>query len=229
MNRMMTVPKHIAFIMDGNGRWAQRRGLPRSAGHKAGFEHIPDVLEICYGLDVQIVSAFAWSTENWKRPKVEVEYIVRSLEKHLPRFVKELHARDVRFVHSGSRDRLTAKALRVLDEAVSLTQNNGPWVFNIAFNYGGRAELVHVASELLAERARPEMVSEATINNRLWTAGLPDVDLVIRTGGDRRVSNFMLWQSAYACIYVADAYWPDVSRNDIEAGIRYYNQVMVKV
>ncbi|MCK4316157.1 MAG: di-trans,poly-cis-decaprenylcistransferase [Anaerolineae bacterium] len=225
---MMAVPKHIAFIMDGNGRWAQQRGLPRSAGHKAGLEHIPDVLEICHDLGVQIVSAFAWSTENWKRPKAEVEYIVRSLEGHLPRFVKELHARDIRFVHSGSRDNLTAKALRVLDEAVSLTQNNSPWVFNLAFNYGGRAELVHVASELLAERAQPETISEATMSSRLWTAGLPDVDLVIRTGGDRRISNFMLWQSAYACIYVADAYWPDVARSDIEAGIKYYDQVMVK-
>jgi undecaprenyl diphosphate synthase len=225
---MMAVPKHIAFIMDGNGRWAQRRGLPRSAGHKAGLEHIPDVLEICHDLGVQIVSAFAWSTENWGRPKGEVEYIVRSLEKHLPRFVKELHSRGIRFVHSGSRDNLTPKALWVLDEAVELTQNNGSRVFNLAFNYGGRVELVHVVSELLAEQVQPETISEATINDRLWTAGLPDVDLVIRTGGDRRISNFMLWQSAYACIYIADAYWPDVARSDVEAGIRYYNQVMAK-
>ncbi|MDY7079637.1 MAG: polyprenyl diphosphate synthase [Chloroflexota bacterium] len=225
---MTVVPKHIAFIMDGNGRWAQQRGLPRSAGHKAGFEHIPNMLEICRDLGVQIVSAYAWSTENWGRPQPEVAFIVQSLEKHLPRLVQELHARGVRFVHSGSRDGLAAKALRVLDEAVALTKNNGPWVFNLAFNYGGRAELVHVVSELLAEQVQPETISEASINNRLWTAGLVDVDLVIRTGGDRRISNFMLWQSAYACIYVADAYWPDVARSDIEAGIEYYNQVMVK-
>jgi len=222
----MIIPKHVAFIMDGNGRWAQRRGLPRSAGHKAGFEHIPDVLETCHDLGVQIVSAFAWSTENWGRPKPEVDFIVRSLETHLLRFVKELHAKGVCFVHSGSRDNLTAKALRVIDEAVELTRNNGPRVFNLAFNYGGRAELARVASDLAAEQAQPEAISEAAINDRLWTARLPDVDLVIRTGGDRRLSNFMLWQSAYACIHVADAYWPDTSRGDIEEGIRYYSQVV---
>jgi undecaprenyl diphosphate synthase len=225
---MMVIPKHIAFIMDGNGRWAQQRGLPRSAGHKAGFEHIPDVLEICRDLGVQIVSAYAWSTENWGRPKPEVAFIVQSLENHLPRFVKELHTRGVRFVHSGSRDRLTSKALRVLDEAVELTKNNGPWAFNLAFNYGGRAELTHVVNELVMEGVQPKEISEASINARLWTAGLPDVDLVIRSGGDRRLSNFMLWQSARACLYVANSYWPDLTRSDVEGGIEYYNQVMVQ-
>ena len=212
--------------MDGNGRWARQRGLPRSAGHKAGLEHIPDVLEICHDFGVQVVSAFAWSTENWGRDEAEVSYVMRSLEKHLMRFVKELHARGVRFVHSGSRDRLTVRALQALDEAVELTRDNGPEVFNLAFNYGGRAELVHAASELIAAGTPPEDISETAISDHLWTAGLPDIDLVFRTGGDRRVSNFMLWQSAYACIYVADAFWPDVSREDVEAGVRYYEQVM---
>ncbi len=224
----MVSPNHIAFIMDGNGRWARQRGMPRSAGHKAGFEHIPDVLEACHELGVQVVSAYAWSTENWGRAKAEVDYIVRSLERHLLRFVKELHQRGVRFVHSGNRDNLRKKSLQVLDEAVEMTANDGPEIFNLAFNYGGRAELAHVASEMVAAGMHPEAVSEAAVNERLWTAGLPDVDLVFRTGGDRRVSNFMLWQSAYACIYVTDAYWPDVSREDIEAGIAYYNRVMVK-
>ncbi len=224
----MVVPRHIAFIMDGNGRWAQQRGMPRSAGHKAGFEHSPDVLEACHEFGVQVVSAYAWSTENWGRAKAEVNYIMRSLEKHLLRFVKELHTRGVRFVHSGSRDRLTSKALRALDEAVELTKNNGPEIFNMAFNYSGRAELAHAARELITENVPSAAISEAVINDHLWTAGLPDVDLVFRTGGDRRMSNFMLWQSAHACIYVADAYWPDVSRQDIEAGIAYYNRVMVK-
>jgi undecaprenyl diphosphate synthase len=221
-------PNHIAFIMDGNGRWARQRGMPRSAGHKAGFEHIPDVLEACHDLGVRVVSAYAWSTENWGRAKAEVDYIVHSLERHLLRFVRELHKRGVRFVHSGSRDNLTGRSLQVLDEAVEMTAHDGPEIFNLAFNYGGRAEIAHVASELVAAGMPPEAVSEAAVNDRLWTAGLPDVDLVFRTGGDRRVSNFMLWQSAYACIYVADAYWPDVSREDIEAGIRHYNQVMNK-
>jgi undecaprenyl diphosphate synthase len=186
------------------------------------------VLEACHDLGVRVVSAYAWSTENWGRAKAEVDYIVHSLERHLLRFVRELHKRGVRFVHSGSRDNLTGRSLQVLDEAVEMTAHDGPEIFNLAFNYGGRAEIAHVASELVAAGMPSEAVSEAAVNDRLWTAGLPDVDLVFRTGGDRRVSNFMLWQSAYACIYVADAYWPDVSREDIEAGIRHYNQVMKK-
>jgi undecaprenyl diphosphate synthase len=226
---MMMIPKHIGLIMDGNGRWAQQRGLTRSAGHKAGLEHIPEVLEICHSFGIQIVSAYAWSTENWVRPRVEVEYIMQALEEQLPRFAQELHQRGVRFIHSGRRDDLTAKALRVLDEATTLTQNNGPEIFNFVFNHGGRAELVNVVRQLLAEGKQSEIISEALIDDYLWTAGLPDLDLIIRTSGEQRLSNFLLWQSAYACVYVTKAYWPDVNRNDIEAGVKYYNQVMVKV
>ena len=142
----MLVPKHIGFIMDGNGRWALERGMHRSAGHKAGYEKIPKVVEICHNHGVQIVSGYAWSTENWKRPQAEVEYIMRSLEKHLPKFVKELHQRNVRFVHCGSRERIPRKALKAIDDGEKLTKDNGPWVFNFVFNYGGRAELVHVVN-----------------------------------------------------------------------------------
>jgi undecaprenyl diphosphate synthase len=225
----MIIPNHTGFIMDGNGRWAQQRGLSRSAGHKAGFEHIPDVLEVCRDFGIQVVSAYAWSTENWVRPKAEVNYIMRSLEKHLPRFVDELHRRGVRFVHSGRREDLPPKALQALDEAVALTRHNGPEIFNFVFNHGGRAELINAARQLIAEGVSPEAVSEDSIADHLWTAGLPDVDLVIRTSGEQRLSNFMLWQSAYACIYVAQAYWPDLGRRDIEEGIKYYNRTMAKV
>jgi undecaprenyl diphosphate synthase len=165
--RKVASPNHIAFIMDGNGRWARQRGMPRSAGHKAGFEHIPDVLEACHDLGVQVVSAYAWSTENWGRAKAEVDYIVHSLERHLLRFVKELHKRGVRFVHSGSRDNLTERSLQVLDEAAEMTTNDGPEIFNLAFNYGGRAELAHVASEMVAAGMHPEAVSEAVVNDHL--------------------------------------------------------------
>ena len=228
MEEIAVVPRHIAFVMDGNGRWARQRGLPRSAGHKAGLEHIQDVLEICHNLGVQVVSGYAWSTENWSRPQAEVRYIMRALEKHLPRFAKELHKRGVRFVHSGQSDNLTPKALRQLADAVELTRDNGPSVFNLAFNYGGRAELMHVIRSLLAEGLQPDEISEAAINDRLWTAGLPDVDLMVRTGGDQRLSNFLLWQSAYACVYIASAYWPAIDRDDIETGIEYYNRIMVQ-
>lgn len=225
---MMPVPRHIGFIMDGNGRWATQRGMPRSAGHKAGYEKIPQVLEICQDLGIYIVSGYAWSTENWGRPKAEVEYIMRSLEKQLPRFVRELHKRSVRFTHCGSRENMSGKALRVIDEAVELTQDNGPWVFNFVFNYGGRAELVHVAQSVMNKGGRPENVSKDSIEKHLWSARLPDVDLLIRTGGDYRTSNFMLWQTAYAHFYFVDNYWPAITKKDIENGIAYYNKIKNK-
>lgn len=222
----MIPPKHIAFIMDGNGRWATNQGLPRSAGHKAGYEHIPDVLKMCQELGVNIISCYAWSTENWGRPKPETTFLLRALENHLPRFVKELHDRDIRFVHSGFRDDLTAKAQKRLNDAVALTRHNQSGIFNFAYNYGGRAEILNAARQLLAEGAPNDEALEQQLEAHLWTAGLPDVDLVIRTGGDLRLSNFMLWQSAYACLHVVQNYWPAITKEDIEVGIRYFNQVM---
>jgi len=224
----MTAPKHIGLIMDGNGRWARQRGLSRSEGHKAGFENIPPVLEICHDLGIQIVSAYAWSTENWIRSKAEVGYIMRSLEKKLSEFAKELNKRDVRFTHSGRRDELSSKALRALDDTIALTEHNGPEIFNFAFNYGSRAELVSATRRLLADNVKPETISESTINHYLWTAELPDVALIIRTSGEHRLSNFFLWQGAYACVYITEAYWPDVGRHDIEAAVEYYNKATAK-
>jgi undecaprenyl diphosphate synthase len=225
---LMLIPKHVAFIMDGNGRWATERGLPRSAGHKAGYEHIPDVLKICYELGVEVVSGYAWSTENWGRPKPEGQFILKALEKHLPRFVDELHKRNVRFVHSGFTHNLTKKACKRLDDAVILTQKNTAGTFNLAYNYGGRAEIIHAVRQLMQEGGTIDDLRSADIESRLFTSGLPDVDLVLRSGGDMRLSNFLLWQSAYAAIFIAKNYWPALTRKDIEAGIGYYNQVMVK-
>jgi undecaprenyl diphosphate synthase len=224
----MVVPEHIALVMDGNGRWAQQRGLPRSAGHKAGFEHIPDVLEICYTLGVKVVSGYLWSTENWNRDQAEVDFVMRSLEQHLLRFVDELHQRNVRFIHSGRREQLSLAALASIDAAVALTRNNRAFVFNFAFNYGGRAELVEAARKLLQKGRGSEDISEMAFDAELWTAGLPDVNLIIRTGGDQRLSNFLLWQGARACFYVVDDYWPSVTKTHIVDSIKYYNQIYHK-
>jgi undecaprenyl diphosphate synthase len=223
---LMATPRHIAFIMDGNGRWAQKRGLPRSDGHKAGYKHITEVLEICNDNCVEVVSCFAWSTENWDRPEQEVRFILRAVEKELPRFVKELHDRGVRFIHSGDTTGLSLKAKKILCDGEDLTMENGPRIFNLVFNYGGRADIVQAARTLLERGATAEDVNEASISEYLWTKGLPDVDLVIRTGGDRRISNFLLWQGAFALIYVVNSYWPDLSREDIAGGIEYYNKVV---
>lgn len=222
----MLIPRHIAFIMDGNGRWAQKRGLSRSDGHNAGYTHITEVLEICDDNCVEIVSCFAWSTENWDRPEQEVRFILKAVEKELPRFVKELHDRGVRFIHSGDTAGLSLKAKKILSDGEDLTMEDGPRIFNLVFNYGGRADIVQAARILLKSGTTAEDVNEASISEHLWTKGLPDVNLVIRTGGDRRISNFLLWQCAFALIYVVDSYWPDLSREDIAGGIEYYNKVV---
>jgi undecaprenyl diphosphate synthase len=221
--RTRVIPQHIAFIMDGNGRWAKMRGLQRSAGHKYGREHILSVAEMCYDLGVRVISCFAWSTENWNRPQEEVDYILQSTEKHLMRFVGQLHAKKVRFIHTGSRRELPSSVLQVIDEAVALTQSHTERVFNLVFNYSGRTELLDVARQVLAKPETAEAISQSTVEQLLWTAGLPDVDLVFRTSGEQRISNYMLWQSAHAYLHVSDTLWPVVTRLDIERGIDSYN------
>ncbi|MBM3236855.1 di-trans,poly-cis-decaprenylcistransferase [Candidatus Poribacteria bacterium] len=224
----MIVPEHIGFIMDGNGRWARERGLSRNEGHRAGIDHIREVLEICHELGIQIVSAYLWSTENWSRPSAETRHIMHCIRMFDPKLAKDLHAKQVRIIHSGNRQNLSRAVLRVIDNAVPLTRENGPRVLNLVFNYGGRAELVHVVRQWIALQVQPEKITETTINNYLYTAGLPDVDLIIRSGGDQRISNFLLWQSAYALVYVARTYWPALSRSDIEEAIKYYNRELAK-
>ncbi|MCA9985026.1 MAG: di-trans,poly-cis-decaprenylcistransferase [Anaerolineales bacterium] len=220
------LPRHIAFIMDGNGRWATAQGLPRSAGHKAGYEHIPKVLQICQELGVKVVSGYAWSTENWGRPKAEVNFILKAMEKQLPRFVNELHKRNVRFLHSGFVEDLSPKARQQLAAAVALTQNNDAGTFNLAYNYGARAEILRAARQLLHKQTPAEELSLHDIEVNLFTAGLPEVDLVIRSGGDKRLSNFLLWQSAHALVHVVPNYWPAISRADIEGALTHYARAM---
>jgi undecaprenyl diphosphate synthase len=209
--------------MDGNGRWAQAKGLPRSAGHKAGLDRIQCVLKECYDRGIEIVSVFAWSTENWSRPFREVSYIMRELETHLPRLVKSLHEKNIRFNHIGSMGRLPPKAQEVLEWANRLTENNGPLEFNLAFNYGGRDDIVHCLRMIVARKTPPDMITEAMIDQYLYTAGLPDVDLLIRSGREKRISNFMLWQIASAYIYFTDTYWPDIGEREISEAIENFN------
>lgn len=208
--------------MDGNRRWARKRGLPSSAGHKAGFDHIPEVLKICRESGIHVVSVYCWSTENWNRSKKEIDYIMNSLVTHLPRFANELNENGVRFVHSGRRKEIPLNALKALDDAVALTRQNDNDIINFCFNYGGRAELVESVRSLMQTKISSESISEQSISKCLWSSELPDVDIVIRTGGDQRLSNFMLWQASHALIHVTKRYWPDISRKDITAGIKCY-------
>ena len=224
----MLIPQHIGFIMDGNGRWAQQRGLPRAEGHRVGIQHILRVLDICHELGVDIVSAYIWSTENWERPIAEVQALMYSIQILGPQLASQLHPRGVRILHSGSRQNLSKAVLKVIDNAVELTKANGPRVLNLAFNYGGRAELVQAVKQVVDKQLQPEAITETTIANCLYTAGLPDVDLVIRAGGEKRISNFLLWQIAYAWIYTPETYWPALSRRDIESAIESYNEGLIK-
>jgi undecaprenyl diphosphate synthase len=210
--------------MDGNGRWAQSRGLPRSVGHKAGLDRIQAVLRECYDKGVEIVSVFAWSTENWSRPNHEVDYIMHMLEKHLPRLVKALHKKNIRFNHIGSMNRLSARAKEMLEWANHLTENNGPFTFNFAFNYGGRDDIMNSLKMIVAQKIPSDTITEAMIDRYLYTAGLPDVDLLIRSGGEMRISNFMLWQIARAYIFFTDTFWPDIGENEINGAIMHFSK-----
>jgi undecaprenyl diphosphate synthase len=213
--------------MDGNGRWAQAQGLPRSKGHKAGLDNIQRVLKVCYDKGIQIVSVFAWSTENWSRPPREVNFIMQALEKHLPILVKALHEENIRFNHIGNVERLSSRAQDVLRWANHFTVKNGPSTFNFAFNYGGRDDIIHSLRTILAQKIPSEMITKEMIEKSLYTGGAPDVDLLFRTGGERRVSNFMLWQSASAYICFTDTYWPDIGESEIdEAIIQFHNSAL---
>ncbi|MGF1480923.1 MAG: polyprenyl diphosphate synthase [Cyanophyceae cyanobacterium] len=220
----MHIPKHIGFIMDGNGRWAVQHGLSRSAGHRAGIAHILDVLDICHLFKIDIVSAYVWSTENWKRPTDEVQALMSSIEELGPHLADELHNRQVRVLHSGSRQGISESVLKVIDAAVDLTKTHSHRVLNLAFNYGGRAEIVEAVRQVVAQRIQPEEITEAFFSQFLYTAELPDLDLVVRAGGEQRLSNYLLWQSAYAYFYFTDSFWPVLSQQDVQNAIDYYNQ-----
>lgn len=210
--------------MDGNGRWAQEKGLPRSKGHLAGINHIKRVMEICTKIGIPIVTAYVWSTENWARPNDEVENLMDSIVKYGPSMAKELHAKGVRILHCGSRDILNTEVLGVIDFATSLTANNGSSTLNLAFNYGARKELIDAAKRIISVGTSADAIDEQSIQENLYSPDLPNVDLVVRSGGDKRLSNFLLWQCAYSKFYFANTYWPSLGEKEIVDAIRTYRK-----
>ena len=208
--------RHIAFIMDGNGRWAQKRGMPRSYGHSVGAETFRRVAEYCRKIGIRYMTVYAFSTENWKRPPEEVQTIMNILEDYINKCVgnteeENIHVRFIGNLSVFSQD-LREKMLRIDRETA-----HNPFCLNIAINYGGREELVHACSALIG--AGKTDITEADISQNLYTANCPDPDLVVRTGGDTRISNFLLWQSAYAEYYFTDVLWPDYSEKDVDAAV----------
>jgi undecaprenyl diphosphate synthase len=209
--------------MDGNGRWARRRGHPASFGHRAGVRAIKRVLEGCEELGVHVLSVYAFSTENWTRPRAEVRALMRLFHETMQREIDEMHRRGVRIVVSGRRDGLSPRMRDRIEEAVARTARNTNGVLNVCLNYGGRAEIVDSVQRLVREGIPPDQIDETAIASRLYNPDLPDPDLIIRTAGESRVSNFLLWQSAYAELLVTDTLWPDFGVDELKTAIADYN------
>jgi undecaprenyl diphosphate synthase len=219
------IPAHVAIVMDGNGRWAQQRGLPRTEGHAAGEDALWDTVQGAVHVGVRWLTVFAFSTENWRRPPGEVRYLMNFNRELLRRRRDELHRMNVRIRFIGRRNwRVPRSVLREIDKAESLTAGNTGTTLSIAFNYGGRAEIVDAARRLLERGVQPSDLDEQTFAACLYTAGQPDPDLLIRTSGEMRVSNFLLWQIAYAEIWVTNTRWPDFRKRDLLEAIVAYQK-----
>ncbi len=228
------LPKHIAIIMDGNGRWAQRRHLPRAAGHRAGVDSARVVIETCAYLHIPALTLYAFSMENWRRPKAEIDFLMRLLRQYLRKELPVIHRNNIRLQVIGRTEQLPEEVQTDLAKGVALTAQNSGMVLTVALNYGGRAELVDAFNAIL-DRVREKAASgngalanfridEEIIGENLYTAGLPDPDLLIRTSGELRISNFLLWQIAYAEIYVTETLWPDFRRTELYAALADYQK-----
>lgn len=222
------IPQHVAIIMDGNGRWANKRKLPRIAGHREGMENVRRIAIAADNLNIKVLTLYSFSTENWKRPKDEVNFLMRLPVVFFNKFVPELVGRNVVVKVTGFLKNLPTATLKALEDAEKQTSKNTGLILNFAFNYGGKAEIVNatrqIAKEVLENKLKPEDIDESVFSNHLLTnlKSLNDVDLLIRTSGEKRISNFLLWQLAYAELYFTDVYWPDFTEDDLSKAIIEY-------
>jgi undecaprenyl diphosphate synthase len=224
MGKVTSLPNHVAIIMDGNGRWAERRSLPRLVGHRAGVKNIRPIIKALNKYGTAYVTLYAFSTENWNRPKDEVKGLFRLLEEMIDRESQELHKNGVRIRHIGSLEGLSPELQTSINKAVRLTEHNTGMTLGVAFNYGGRAEILDAVRRLMADGVPPQAIEEKMFGNYLHTAGLPDVDLVIRTGGEFRTSNFLIWQTAYSEYYFTPVLWPDFNEEELAKALETYSQ-----
>jgi len=218
------VPRHVGIIMDGNGRWARARGLPRSAGHRAGTENLRRVLRSAVEFGVPVLTIYAFSTENWGRPDSEVKALLSILERVIDRELSELHQEGVQLRHIGRLDRLPSKLRQKVLDAVELTKSNDQLILNVAFDYGGRAEMIDAIRRIVADGVRAEQIDEQLVGRYLYTAGLPDPDLIIRTSGEMRISNFLIWQGAYAELYLTPTLWPDFDKDEFYKALENFSR-----
>ena len=212
-------PTHVAIIMDGNGRWALSRGLPRLAGHKAGTENLRRIITACVEFGIKYLTIYAFSTENWGRPREEVDGLMNILEDVIDRELAELNEEGVQLHHIGRLERLDPKLQKKVLAAIDLTKQNDRLVLNVAFNYGGRDEIIYAIQRMIQDGKKAEEVTADLVSQYLFTAGVPDPDLIIRTSGELRVSNFLIWQGAYSEWYVTSVYWPDFDKEEFRKAL----------
>lgn len=231
MEIVNNIPKHVALIMDGNGRWAKLRGLARTFGHKKGAERIIDIVKSAKEIGIKVVTVYAFSTENWKRSKDEVDYIFNLLEDTLSKRKEKIMENNVRIRHSGTLDRLVGEydsLKKAIEEIVLLSKDNDGITLNVCFNYGGRDEIVraskNISKDVLENKISLEQINEDLFSSYLMTAGLEDVDLVVRTSGEQRLSNFLLWQVAYSELMFIDTYWPDFDGDVLKECVAKYQK-----
>jgi undecaprenyl diphosphate synthase len=226
LKRTGIIPTHIAIIMDGNGRWAKKRGLPRVAGHKKGVETVRKIVEACIEIGVKYLTLYTFSTENWKRPKDEVTTLMRLIVKSLNKETRELHSNNIKLSAIGNIESLPEIVQKELHEAIKMTANNNKMVLNLALSYSGRWEIIEavkrIANQVKESKLSVDSIDEELISKNLSTSEMPDPDLVIRSGGEFRISNFLLWQIAYSEVYITNVLWPEFSKHHLEDAIKNF-------
>jgi undecaprenyl diphosphate synthase len=218
----MRLPNHVAIIMDGNGRWAEKRGLPRLSGHQAGVNRIRSVVKTLVSNQIKYLTLYGFSSENWNRPEEEVQGLFNLLEEGIDREAAEMHSQGVKISHLGRLYELPPGVQNAITRAVALTRDNTGMTLNFAFNYGGRVELLDTARKLIESNIPADKLDEIVFTQHLYTPGMPDVDLLIRTGGELRISNFLLWQSAYAELYFTNVLWPDFAPKEVKRALESF-------
>jgi len=224
MTQTEKVPRHVAIVMDGNGRWAEARGLPRLAGHRAGAENLREILRAAVEFHIEVLTIYAFSTENWGRPREEIEGLFSILEWVIDRELDKLNQQGVQVRHIGELKRIPREVQRKVRHAIELTKGNSRLILNVAFDYGGRAEVVAALRRIIADNVPVDGIDEALVSSYLYTAGLPDPDMIIRTGGEMRVSNFLVWQGAYSEFYATPTLWPDFDREELRQAVEAYGR-----
>jgi undecaprenyl diphosphate synthase len=217
------IPEHVAVIMDGNGRWARARGLPRIAGHRAGTENLRRIIEACIEFGIKYLTIYAFSTENWGRPPDEVQGLMNIFEDVIDRELQELHDQGVQLRHLGRLDRLKPSFREKVQRALEKTKGNTNLILNIAFNYGGRDEIICAIQHMIKDGVPADQITDSLVSQYLYTTGIPDPDLIIRTSGEQRGSNFLIWQGAYSEWYFPSTYWPDFDKEELRKALEEYS------